>query len=169
MLKPDAEFEKVTDIDAEFLEKNNIKALILDLDNTLIDLGKNEIKNIKKWSYTIKESNIKMCIASNSRKKKVVKSVAEHLEIPYTYFSLKPLKFGLERAVKILAIKPEYIAEVGDQLFTDVLGAKRMKMFSILTKPIEMEKNPISRIKRKMEDKEYSRKYMLKVSKKYKF
>lgn len=161
MLKPDAEFEKITDISAEFLKQNSIKALILDVDNTLIDLEKNKVKDIKIWSDKIKNANIKMCIATNSKKRKTVRLLAKYLDIPYTYLSLKPLKFGLKRAVKILHIDTQYIAEIGDQIFTDVLGARRMKMFAILTMPIEIEKDPISKLKRKLERKVYNRKYNL--------
>ena len=70
------------------------------------------------------------------------------------YFSLKPSKIGFKKAKKIIGIKENNkIAEVGDQIFTDVLGTKRMKMFSILTEPICKEKVKINNIKRKIEKK----------------
>ena len=73
------------------------------------------------------------------------------MDIPFIYFSTKPLKRGLKKAVQILQEKNENIAEIGDQLFTDVLGANRMKMFSILTKPISGEKTKLGELKRKIE------------------
>lgn len=151
MLKPNAQFDKVTDVIADFLKKNNITAVILDVDNTLIDLDRKPLENIEKWIETLKKENIKICIASNSIKKAKIEKVAKKMDIPFIYFSTKPLKRGLKKAVKILQEKNENIAEIGDQLFTDVLGANRMKMFSILTKPISGEKTKLGELKRKIE------------------
>ena len=151
MLKPKAQFDKVTDVTADFLKENNIKAIILDVDNTLIDLDRKPLENIEKWIETLKKENIKICIASNSIKKAKIEKVAKKMDIPFIYFSTKPLKRGLKKAVQILQEKNENIAEIGDQLFTDVLGANRMKMFSILTKPISGEKTKLGELKRKIE------------------
>lgn len=151
MLKPKAQFDKVTDITAKFLKKNNINAVILDVDNTLIDLDRKPLKDIEKWADSLKDEKIKICIASNSIKKQKVTKVAEKLDVPFIYFSTKPLKRGLKKAKKILKEENENIAEIGDQLFTDVLGANRMKMFSILTKPISGEKTKLGALKRKIE------------------
>jgi HAD superfamily phosphatase (TIGR01668 family) len=92
-------------------------------------------------------------------KKDKVKKIATILEIPYIFFSVKPLKNGLKKAKEILGEKSENIAEIGDQLFTDVLGANRMKMFSILTTPIEEEKGFLDKLKRKIERKVLSKKH----------
>ncbi len=153
MLKPNAEFNRITDITVDFLKQNNIKAVILDVDNTLIDLDRKPLRDIKKWSDNLKDSDIKICIASNSIRKNKVKNISEKLDVPFIYFSTKPLKRGLSKAIKILNEKRENIAEIGDQLFTDVWGSKRMKLFSILTKPISEEKTKLGSLKRKIEKK----------------
>ncbi len=154
LLKPDMRVDKITDITIEMLKSNNIKAVILDSDNTLIDLNKNPLDGIKEWINEMKKNGIKFCILSNSIKKKKVESVSKMLDIPYIFFSVKPTKYGFRKAKKILGIKEnQNIAEIGDQLFTDVLGTNRMKMFSILTKPICEEKVKINNIKRKIEKK----------------
>ena len=151
MLKPKARFDKITDIDAKFLKDNNINALILDVDNTLIDMDKRPLENLEKWIENLKDQNIKICIASNSIRKGKVRNVAKKLDIPFIYFSTKPLKRGLKKALEIIQENPENVAEIGDQLFTDVWGANRLKMFSILTKPISPEKTKLGEIKRKIE------------------
>ena len=158
MIKPNARFDKATDISSEFLKENGIKALILDVDNTLIDLNKKEIKEITTWIMGLKKDGIKLCICSNSLKRSIISKLAKKWDIPFFYFSLKPTKIGLTKAVK--ALRKEYgiknmseIAEVGDQLFTDCLGANRMGMFSILTKPFELETGFVSKLKRKQEKK----------------
>lgn len=151
MLKPKTRFERITEITPEYLKEHNIKGMILDVDNTLIDIGKNPLDGIVEWCNTLKENDIKLCIASNSNKVNKITTVAKMLDIPFVYFSCKPFLRGLKKAKKILGLKSEEIAEVGDQLFTDVIGTNRMKMYSILTTPLEQEKDFFSMTKRKLE------------------
>lgn len=152
MLLPDEHVNKITDITIKMLKKNNIEYMFLDSDNTLIDLDRNPLEGLQEWTQKLKENNIKFCIISNSIKKRKVEKIAKILDIPYVYFALKPTKIGFKRAKKLMNIQNnEKIAEVGDQIFTDVLGAKRMKMFSILTNPICEEKVKLNNIKRKLE------------------
>lgn len=152
LLTPNMQVRKITDITIEMLKENNIKGMILDVDNTLIDLDRVPLEGIKEWIDNMKNNDIKFCIASNSLKKDKIEKVAKMLDIPYVHFSAKPTKIGLKRAKQILGIEDsKNIAEVGDQLFTDVLGTNRMKMFSILTEPLCEEKVKINNLKRKLE------------------
>lgn len=151
MIKPDAIFNKVTDISIDFLKKNHIKGVILDVDNTLLNLDEEMLPGAKEWVESLKDNNFKVCIASNSVKKSKLDKVSKELEIKYIRWSLKPLKRGLKRALRITNLQRKEVAEIGDQYFTDVIGAKRMKMFSILTKPISDEKHWINKVKRKIE------------------
>ena len=105
-----------------------------------------------KWCEDLKNKGIKFCIASNSNKKEKVKEVSEKLNIPYIYFAKKPLKMGLNKAKNIMELKNNEVAVVGDQIFTDVLGANRCKMFSILVNPIEEKDIFITVIKRPIEN-----------------
>ena len=50
---PDAYFDKVEDISIEFLKKNKIKALLLDVDNTLVDYSKELTKEVIKWATNV--------------------------------------------------------------------------------------------------------------------
>ena len=152
-LEPNARFNKITDITAKFLKEHGIKGLILDVDNTLITLDKKPLEDVEKWIEDIKDAGFKICIASNSIHKERVETIAKKLDIPFIYFSVKPLRIGLYKARKLLGLESKYIAEVGDQLFTDVIGANRMKMFTILTEPISPEKYKINNVKRKIEKK----------------
>lgn len=143
--------KNITEIDIELLKKDNIKGLILDVDNTLIDYERNLIEGLEEWYMNIKANDIKCCILSNSHKKEKVKKVAEKLDIPYIFFGKKPLKSGFKKAAKILDLKRENIAVVGDQIFTDVLGANRCKMIPILVKPISEKDIIVTVIKRPIE------------------
>ena len=110
------------------------------------------LANVDVWCKNLQQKGIKFCIVSNSNKKEKVKMVADKLDIPYISFGMKPLKRGLNKAKKILGLKNEEIAVVGDQIFTDVIGANRNKMFSILVKPLETKDILITRIKRPFEE-----------------
>ena len=142
----------VREIDIEFLRKNNIKGIILDVDNTLIDYDKNLEEDVIKWAKELKEQGIKLYILSNSNKKEKVQNVAKKLEIEYEYFAKKPLKSGFKKVQKKLDEKSENIAIVGDQIFTDVIGGNRCKMFTILVEPIDPKDIWITMLKRPIEE-----------------
>ena len=149
---PKGYFNKVSEISLEYLKENNIKGLILDVDNTLIDYYKNMSEETINWAYDLKKNGIKMCILSNSNKKEKVEEVAKKLGLEYTYFGMKPLKIGFKKAKKMLNLENNEIAAVGDQIFTDVIGANRMNMFSILVEPIKEKDILITLIKRPIEN-----------------
>ena len=152
MIKPNVEFDIITDIGVDFLKENNIKGLILDVDNTLIDLSKNKIDGFDDWIDSIIKSGIKIAVVSNGRKKKQIDLLTKKHGLIYVFFALKPFKSGIKKAKKELNLCYNEIAEIGDQIFTDVWVSNRTKMFSILTKPVEMEKSFLQKFKRKVED-----------------
>ena len=151
ILYPNVHFSNVREIKIEFLRENRIKALILDVDNTLIDYDKNLSDETIKWAEDLKQHGIKLYILSNSNKKEKVKTVAEKLQIEYEYFGKKPLKIGFKKVQEKLKEKAENIGVVGDQIFTDVLGGNKVGMFTILTKPIDKRDIAITKIKRPFE------------------
>lgn len=152
ILYPNAHFNNVREIEIEFLRKNNINALILDVDNTLIDFDKNLMPETVEWANNLKAEGIKLYILSNSNKKEKVKTVSEKLNIEYEYFGKKPLKTGFKRVQKKLGEKSENIGVVGDQIFTDVLGGNRCKMFTILVEPIAQKDIWVTMLKRPIEN-----------------
>ena len=152
LLYPKVYLNNVREITMDLLEKNHIKGLILDVDNTLIDYYQNLPEETFSWCQDLKEKGIKMCILSNSNKKEKVKMVADKLNLPYRNFACKPFKYGFQKAMQVLELKNTEIAVVGDQIFTDVLGANRMNMFSILVRPIEQKDIWITILKRPLEN-----------------
>ena len=142
-LYPNAYFNKIEQITIEFLQKNKIKALILDIDNTLIDYKQNLSENIVNW---VKE-------LSNTNKKEKVKKVANTLELPYFNFAKKPLKSGFLKTQRQLNENSENIGVVGDQIFTDIIGGNRCNMFTILVDPINKKDYWYTAWKRPIEDK----------------
>ena len=136
-LYPNVYFDKIEKITIEFLQKNKIKALILDMDNTLINYKKEMPENIENWAKELNGQGMKLYILSNTNKKKKVISIAKKLGVPYKSFAKKPLKSGFLKVQKELGFKPEQIAVVGDQIFTDVIGGNRCNMFTILVDSID--------------------------------
>ena len=133
---PKTYLNKVQDITIQFLIENKIKALILDVDNTLIDYYKNLSDDVIEWAHSLQGQGIKMYILSNTNKKEKVEKVANSLEIPYKLFARKPSKRGFMKIQKEIKIEPENIGVVGDQIFTDVIGGNRCNMFTILVEPV---------------------------------
>ena len=102
ILYPNAHFKNVRKIELGFLKENNINALILDVDNTLIDYDKNLPNETIDWANKLKKNGVKLYILSNSNKKEKVRTVAEKLGIEYMYFAKKPLKLGFKKVQDIL-------------------------------------------------------------------
>ena len=149
---PKSYFNKIVDIDVNFFIENNIKAVLLDFDNTILDKRHNMVQGLEEWVKTLKENNIKICILSNTNKKKKAQNLSDKLEVPFIYFAKKPLKFGFKKAKKILEIEDnKTIAVIGDQVLTDVFGANRCKMYSILVKPLKKEDIFVTKINRLIE------------------
>ena len=136
VIYPDAYLKNVQEITIQFLMKNKIKALILDVDNTLIDYYKNLSEEVIQWAHNLQGQGIKMYILSNTNQKEKVENVAKSLEIPYKMFARKPSKQGFKKVQDELKINPENIGVVGDQIFTDVIGGNRSGMFTILVDPV---------------------------------
>lgn len=143
----------VREVTYDFLQKNNIKGLILDVDNTLIDFYRKFEDGTIEWVKDLKNKGIKFCIISNSNKLDKVKIVADTLELPFFNFAKKPFKKGFIKAKKLMNLEAKNIAVIGDQIMTDVIGANRCKMFSILVKPISDKDIFMTRIKRPIENK----------------
>lgn len=150
---PNAYLKSVHQITIQFLEEHKIKALILDVDNTLIDYYKNLSNNVIEWAEELKRQGIKLYILSNTNKKEKVQMVAKRLDIPYKSFAKKPSKKGFLEIQKELNINPENIGTVGDQIFTDVIGGNRCNMFTILVDPVTPKDYWYTAWKRPLENK----------------
>ncbi len=148
--KPDFYFEKITDISPDFLLSKNIKALVLDVDNTLTCHGSQQVSDdIKNWIFKTKQNGIALIILSNNSPERV-KPFADSLGIDFLT-GTKPKKSDYKRVLDYLKLPPESCAGVGDQIFTDIWGANASNLTSILTKPISNEETKFIRFKRLLE------------------
>ena len=150
-LYPDIYVQSLHDVPLHELKEQNIKAFILDLDNTITEWNSNEItEEVHQWFERIKTEGLKACILSNNGEKRVLQ-VAEALDIPYIHRAQKPRRGGYHRAITHMQVKPEETAVIGDQIFTDILGGNRAGLYTILVVPIASKEFMGTKISRMLE------------------
>ena len=149
--KPTYMIASVEEIPFVLLERDNIKGLIFDVDNTIATMGKGITEGCYKWIKEAKELGYKICILSNSVNLKKVKKIMTDLDVLGLCFAKKPSTKGFEMALSLLDLKKEEVIMIGDQVFTDVLGANRFGIKSILVNPINRKEGPFTLMKRPIE------------------
>lgn len=151
IFKPTYVLDKVTDITPEFLRKKGIKALILDLDNTLTTHNNPVVpQSSLDWINTMKSAGIKLMIVSNNHEPRVT-PFAKQLDIDFVCEGAKPLTIGYSKAVRRLGLDKREVAAVGDQIFTDIMGSNLKGIRSIFVFPIKPETSLPFRFKRACE------------------
>ena len=135
-LKPDAVFDGLQHVDFELLKSHNIKGILLDIDNTIFDISFEISDQVKDWVKRAKENGFSILVLSNTNNKQKFDIITSGLDVEIISFAKKPSKSGFIRAAKQLNLPNEEVAMIGDQVFTDVMGANRVGMFSIYVKPI---------------------------------
>lgn len=154
LFKPTFALRSVLEITPQALKKRGIKALILDLDNTLTTHNNpTPAEGVLDWISDMKKNGIKLLIVSNNNAERVT-PFAEMLGLHFVPNGAKPLPVGFKRAAKELAaegIPKNRIAAVGDQIFTDILGANLAGIRSVFVYPIEPETSLPFRFKRAVE------------------
>lgn len=149
--KPTYIIESVEKIPFVLLERDNIKGLIFDVDNTISTMGKGVTEASYKWIKEAKELGYKVCILSNSVNLTKVRRIMNDLGVMGLCFARKPSTKGFEMALNLLDLKKEEVIMIGDQVFTDVLGANRFGIKSILVNPINKKEGPFTLLKRPFE------------------
>ena len=135
-LKPDAVFDSVSAIPFSYLEEKNIKGILLDIDNTLIDMFKVMPESVENWVLEAKQKGYKVCVLTNTNSTTKLKLITDKLGIDYISFAKKPSKSGYLRASKFLDLDCKELVMIGDQVLTDVIGANKVGMNTIYVKPI---------------------------------
>lgn len=153
LFKPNYYFRNIFSVTVEFLKDNNIKALLLDADNTLCIYHTNyPIDGVKEWINKMQVAGIELHILSNGKPGRLTE-FAENVNLPCFYMSLKPLPFKISKAVKKLGFNKQEVALVGDQMFTDILGGNLSGIKTIWLDYIQIEDSATFRFKRKIENK----------------
>ena len=135
LITPEYVFKDVTHITPEFLAGKGIRALVLDIDNTLTADRSQELpEEVAGWLETMRRAGVKLTIVSNGAEKRV-RPFAEKLGLAYLYRSAKPLPFALGVARSRMQVKRREMAMVGDQIFTDRLAAGLYGISCLYTMP----------------------------------
>lgn len=135
-LTPNLYVKSVFHINLEELYQRGIRAIITDLDNTLVawdDPLPNE--RLLAWLQDVKSRGFSVCIVSNNSRDRVTK-FAEAFGVPAIPKAIKPRRGAFRTACESMGVLPEQAAVVGDQIFTDVLGGNRLGVYTILVVPV---------------------------------
>ncbi len=122
-------------IDFESLYKEGVRGLIFDIDNTLVPHGAPADERAIKLFERLKNIGFRCCLISNNKEPRVA-MFNEPIQVDYVYDAHKPSTKNYKKAMEIMGTDRSDTVFIGDQLFTDVWGAKRTGIQSILVKPI---------------------------------
>lgn len=152
LLWPTLNLDKVRDITADHFKLLGVRNILLDVDNTLAIHGSQEpFDGVIEWTQKMRELGMRIVIVSNNFKKRVA-PFAQKFDLPFEYLSLKPLPVGFIRARRHLRAKRKETVVIGDQIFTDILGANLAGMKSILLRPTGKEESLTFHIRRSLEE-----------------
>jgi len=138
LLTPRQIVRHVRDVTPESLQRAGVRAVVTDLDNTLVPWHGEEIASeIAAWLAALRDADMKVCIASNTRNFARLERLARHLDILHVPGNAaKPGSKGLRKALSLLDAEPTEAAMVGDQLFTDIVAGNRLGLFTVLVNPL---------------------------------
>ena len=122
-------------IDFEELYKKGYRGLIFDIDNTLVPHGAPADERAKKLFAKLKSLGFHCCLISNNQEPRV-KMFNQDIQVDYVYNAHKPSTKNYKKAMEMMGTNQKNTLFIGDQLFTDVWGAKRTGIANILVKPI---------------------------------
>lgn len=132
---PDEYVDSTYVIDFARLKSEGYKGVIFDIDNTLVMHGEPADERALSLFKDLKMYGIDTCLVSNNKEPRVA-SFASEVDSKYIYKADKPSKRGYIKAMELMGTGRENTIFIGDQLFTDVYGAKRTGIRAVLVKPI---------------------------------
>lgn len=132
---PDEYMTSTYEISFKKMYEEGIRGVLFDVDNTLVAHNAPADDRAKQLFKDLEAMGMKYCLISNNKEPRV-KSFNQEIGAPYIYDAHKPSRKNYRKAMEIMGTKEDTTAFVGDQLFTDVWGAKRTGMKSILVMPI---------------------------------
>jgi hypothetical protein len=138
-------------IDLRALAASGVKALLLDIDNTLLprDVPGLDVE-IAAWVASLPGEGLVAYLVSNNWHRHITARAAE-IGLPVIAKAMKPLPFGFYRAARALGVSARECAVVGDQLFTDVLGGKLIGATTVLVRPLSSSDLPHTLVLRRIE------------------
>lgn len=147
---PDADVESAYVIDYEALYQKGYRGIIFDVDNTLVPHGAPADERVITLFKRLKQIGFSIVLLSNNKEPRV-KEFNNSVNVEYIFKAGKPGKTGYEKAMQIMNTTVETTFFVGDQLFTDVWGAKRGGIYTFLVQPIHPKEEIQIVLKRQLE------------------
>ena len=132
---PDAYMDSTYVIDFEKLYKEGIRGVIFDIDNTLVPHGAPADERAIRLFARLRSIGLDYCLISNNQLPRV-KPFADAVQAKFVEDAHKPSRKNYLKAMKLMHVDLDSCIFVGDQIFTDVYGAKRCSMRTILVKPL---------------------------------
>jgi len=141
LLLPKERLSRISEITPAWLAERGLRGVITDLDNTLVPYGAAPPPpaELAGWKQALDRAGVPLAIVSNAKPGRT-RQWAEALGVPGWSLAGKPIPLILKLAIKKMGLPPAVVAIVGDQLFTDVLGANLAGGYSVLVNPIEPNK-----------------------------
>lgn len=133
---PDEDIVSAYDISFGQLYAAGIRGVIFDIDNTLVPHGSPADERAKKLFSDLRGMGMETCLLSNNKEPRVASFARAVGGSHYIFKGNKPGIRGYQRAMELMGTDAGNTVFVGDQLFTDVCGARRAGIHSILVKPI---------------------------------
>ena len=129
--------EALTDLTVTYLRQQNIRLLMLDFDNTIVPYTTTvPTREMTDWLRDMNTSDVQLCVVSNSRNDRV-KKFCDAYGLDCITHAKKPFSRGIRQCLAKYEIPVEQAALVGDQIFTDTLGANGCGVRPILVKAID--------------------------------
>ncbi len=133
---PKESVDSTYQIDFEELYRRGFRGILFDVDNTLVPHGAPATKESVELFQRLHAIGFATCLISNNKEPRV-RPFAEAMETAFVYKADKPSRKGYEEGRRLMGTELSQTLFIGDQLFTDIWGANRSGMYSILTKPID--------------------------------
>ena len=154
---PNYVYKTIYDIDFDTLYASGKRIILSDLDNTIAAVNiKTPSKEVIELFKRLEDMNFKIIIFSNAFKKRIA-PFKEKLNIDASPISCKPFKKKYLKIMSQFGYKPEEIAAIGDQLFTDIKGANKLNITSILVNPLSKKESIITKFNRLKEKRIYKK------------
>ena len=147
---PDEYLDSTYSIDFEELYRKGFRGIIFDIDNTLVPHGAPSDKRAEELFERLKKIGFSCCLLSNNQYERV-SSFNKNIQVYFIENAHKPGRRNYLKAMEIMGTDLKSTIFIGDQLFTDVYGAKRTGMRNILVKPIHPKEEIQIVLKRKLE------------------
>lgn len=150
MFFPDAYVASTYVIPFEKLYEEGYRGVIFDIDNTLVPHDAPADDRAKKLFARLKKLGYECCLLSNNQEPRV-KMFNQDIQVNYIFDAHKPSRKNYQKAMEKMGTTLDTTLFVGDQLFTDVWGAKRTGIRNFLVKPIHPKEEIQIVLKRKLE------------------